>query len=150
MLGNVEDVRVGVDNRQRNGIYDGAIDDGAVVGRIATGVQGKCGVLVQWAHKTGPIFPEEKRRFDACVRIARVQRRTADVEEGVSMKPVRAGFGEDFDSSQAEFVELGREGILLDAHLPTGILGRQLSRTEAVDIKGASTCSRRWPAKILW
>src|ERR1700680_781183 len=101
MLGNVEDVRVGVDNRQRDGIHDGAIDDGAVVGCITASVQGKSSVLVQRADNTGSIFPEEKRRFDACVRIARVQGRGADIEEGVSMKLVGPGFSEDFDSSQA-------------------------------------------------
>src|SRR3954469_21317437 len=55
---------------------------------------------------------------------------------------VGAGLREDLDSAVAEFVVLGREGVLIDANFTDRLLRGKLAAAEAIDEDGAAagTC----------
>ena len=58
-------------------------------------------------------------------------------------------FGEDLDPAQAEFVELRRKGVLVDANLANRLLGRNLSRAESINVDLASPGAGRGSGQRL-
>src|SRR5580698_3878393 len=76
--------------------------------------------------------------FVAGERIARIPRRVGIVEVYRAVEVIRARLGENFDAPEPKLVELGREGVLVDADLSNGFLGRQLAAAETVDIDRAA------------
>src|SRR5580700_296314 len=77
------------------------------------------------------------------IGIARIPKVVAEIPLGCAAVLVIAGLGEDLDFPVAYLVVLGRKGILIDADLADGFLGRKLAAAEAVDEDGAAVGSGR-------
>ena len=67
------------------------------------------------------------------VGIARVPPIRAEVVSNGGVICVGAGFGEDFDPSEAQLVVFGGEKILIEPDLADRLLGRELAAAESVD-----------------
>src|SRR5205823_2995922 len=70
--------------------------------------------------------------------IARIENAVAIVEIQGAAEAVGAGAGENLDAAEAQPVVFGGEGILVDADLANGFLGRQVAAAETIDIDGAA------------
>jgi hypothetical protein len=64
-----------------------------------------------------------------------------EIVEQTSFKLVRAGLCENLNSTEAQFVVLGRKGVLVNPDFTYGFLGREFSSAESVDEHRASTGS---------
>src|ERR1019366_6288092 len=76
--------------------------------------------------------------------IARVHSRTVSLDRELSVKLIRAGLGEDFDSSVAQLVVFGGKRILVDANLANRFFRRKLSGRKSIDVNlpAAGACRR--------
>ena len=79
--------------------------------------------------------------------VAGVEETVISHPEGPSVQYIGSRFGENLDASVADMVEFGGKGILVDANLADGRLGRERAASEAVDVNLAAVRSGCRPSQ---
>src|SRR5215813_6379687 len=71
-------------------------------------------------------------------RVAGIEGALAVVVTDAAADFVGAGLGKDLDAAEAQAVELGGEGVRVDADFADGFFGRKLAAGETVDVDRAA------------
>jgi len=138
-----------IDDRERYGIQNGAVDNCSVVDGVPLDIERERGSLAQRSAHIAAVLLQQERRLLSGVRIPRIPEVVAEVVEGRPTEPVAAGLGEDLDAAGAERVVLGREGVGVDPNFADRLFRRKLAAAEAIDEDLAAIRTRRWSGQRL-
>ena len=116
-------------------VEDLGVDDGVALVAVAIEVDEEGGVLVERAVEVAVELEGMVGGLAVGEGILGVEGGVVAEEDHVAVELVGAGLGEDFDHAAAGVgVVAGGVGVLIDADLADGVLGRQASIGEAVDV----------------
>ena len=119
--------------RLQGRVEDSGVDDGIFFDVAAFHVEAERGAFIDGPTEATAEEAGLVGGFVGGKRVARVERLVREVEECVAAELVGTGLREDLDAAEADAIELGGVGVLIDADFADGRFGRDAAAGEAVD-----------------
>ena len=132
-LRNPEHVREGIDDAQRDRIKRRAVDDGAIVHRVAPEIEKERRALAHRTTQVPAVLLQQKRRLLLRVWITGIPEVVREVEGLRAMKLIGSWPGQYLDTAGAQPVVFRRERILIDSDLADRLFRWSLAATESID-----------------